>query len=163
MSHLFPEIIKHKKGKSLVFDCNIFFQDKIEKISSIIELYDTRFLVLLLQQFGICQFGSIRSNNVLCFITIPCGYNWYHFSGKYPIDCYSKQMKSKIFCRLQFVFKKILSTKQWFSLLLLTIGCMVKHINFDSNFGNLIPKFGLSPNIIYIIVQVNVKSYSISI
>lgn len=31
----------------------------------------------------------------------------------------------------QFIFKKILSGKQWFSLVLLTFGCMVKQVNLD--------------------------------
>jgi integrin beta 8 len=36
----------------------------------------------------------------------------------------------------QILFKKKLSTHQWISLLFLTLGCMVKEINFDAIFGS---------------------------
>ena len=37
---------------------------------------------------------------------------------------------------LQILFKKKLSTHQWVSLLFLTVGCMIKEVNFDTVFGN---------------------------
>lgn len=52
------------------------------------------------------------------------------------------------------VFKKKLSTKQWISLVLLTLGCMIKHLNLDYN--NALPNanFHLNINIIFIFIQV---------
>ncbi|XP_001604828.1 UDP-galactose transporter senju [Nasonia vitripennis] len=53
----------------------------------------------------------------------------------------------------QVVFKKKLSTKQWISLVLLTLGCMIKHLNLDYN--NALPNanFHLNINIIFIFIQ----------
>ncbi|XP_014210129.1 UDP-galactose transporter senju [Copidosoma floridanum] len=53
----------------------------------------------------------------------------------------------------QVVFKKTLSKKQWVSLVLLTLGCMIKHLNID--YDNALPKinFHLNINIIFIFIQ----------
>ncbi|CAG7831409.1 unnamed protein product [Allacma fusca] len=45
----------------------------------------------------------------------------------------------------QILFKKNLSTHQWISLLFLTVGCMVKEINFDAIFGS--KTLGVSPTV----------------
>lgn len=52
----------------------------------------------------------------------------------------------------QMVFKKQLSTKQWISLMLLTFGCMIKHLDIDHGiniFGNL----HFSINAVFIFIQ----------
>ncbi|CAK9809688.1 UDP-galactose transporter senju [Anthophora quadrimaculata] len=53
----------------------------------------------------------------------------------------------------QIVFNKKLSLKQWLSLVLLTIGCMVKHINLDYSVNIFNAKINLNSNIILIFVQ----------
>ncbi|OAD61434.1 CMP-sialic acid transporter 1 [Eufriesea mexicana] len=53
----------------------------------------------------------------------------------------------------QVVFNKKLSLKQWFSLVLLTIGCMVKHTNLDFNVNVFDVKINLNSNIILVFVQ----------
>ncbi|CAK9825027.1 UDP-galactose transporter senju [Anthophora retusa] len=53
----------------------------------------------------------------------------------------------------QVVFNKKLSLKQWLSLVLLTIGCMVKHINLDYSVNIFNAKINLNSNIILIFVQ----------
>ncbi|XP_076249868.1 UDP-galactose transporter senju isoform X2 [Calliopsis andreniformis] len=53
----------------------------------------------------------------------------------------------------QVVFNKKLSLKQWFSLVLLTIGCMIKHISLDLNVNTIGAKISLNSNIVFIFVQ----------
>lgn len=53
----------------------------------------------------------------------------------------------------QVVFKKKLSLKQWFSLVLLTIGCMVKHMDLDFSANIFNAKVNLNINIILVFVQ----------
>ncbi|XP_050491512.1 UDP-galactose transporter senju [Bombus huntii] len=53
----------------------------------------------------------------------------------------------------QVVFNKKLSLKQWFSLVLLTIGCMVKHIELDFSVNIFNAKINLSSNIILVFIQ----------
>ncbi|CAL7945262.1 unnamed protein product [Xylocopa violacea] len=53
----------------------------------------------------------------------------------------------------QVVFDKKLSVKQWFSLIILTIGCMVKHIDLDFNVSVFNTKINLNSNIILVFVQ----------
>jgi solute carrier family 35 (UDP-sugar transporter), member A1/2/3 len=63
----------------------------------------------------------------------------------------------------QIIFKKYLSRKQWFSLILLTLGCMVKQIDFGDATPELqtneakVPKnnhgFDLSINAVFILIQ----------
>ena len=53
----------------------------------------------------------------------------------------------------QVVFDKKLSLKQWFSLILLTIGCMIKHIDMDFSVNVFSAKINLNSNIILIFVQ----------
>ncbi|XP_077991365.1 UDP-galactose transporter senju-like [Glandiceps talaboti] len=59
----------------------------------------------------------------------------------------------------QFVFKKKLSTKQWLSLLLLTMGCVIKHIKQDVTmkdlvaFGGQSVSFHVDKNLLLIIIQ----------
>lgn len=60
----------------------------------------------------------------------------------------------------QIIFKKTLSKIQWFSLILLTIGCMLKHIEFEttsdisSEFSKNTKGFELSLSALLIIIQV---------
>ncbi|XP_006614821.1 UDP-galactose transporter senju isoform X1 [Apis dorsata] len=53
----------------------------------------------------------------------------------------------------QVVFNKKLSLKQWLSLVLLTIGCMVKHMDLKFNVNIFNTKFNLNSNIILVFVQ----------
>ncbi|XP_043259651.1 UDP-galactose transporter senju [Colletes gigas] len=53
----------------------------------------------------------------------------------------------------QVVFNQKLSVKQWFSLIILTIGCMVKHIDLDFDASIFNTKLNLNSNIIFIFVQ----------
>ncbi|XP_003703280.3 UDP-galactose transporter senju [Megachile rotundata] len=53
----------------------------------------------------------------------------------------------------QVVFNKKLSLKQWLSLVLLTIGCMVKHIDLNLNISVFEAKINLNSNVILIFVQ----------
>ncbi|KAK9675245.1 Alcohol dehydrogenase transcription factor Myb/SANT-like [Popillia japonica] len=63
----------------------------------------------------------------------------------------------------QVIFKKQLTGKQWFSLVLLTIGCMLKQVNFtkDSHtevgitekYGNKSSSFDFSINAVFILLQ----------
>ncbi|XP_051165438.1 UDP-galactose transporter senju [Leptopilina boulardi] len=53
----------------------------------------------------------------------------------------------------QVVFKKKLSVKQWVSLIILTIGCMVKHLNLNFNKSALETSFTLNIDVILIFVQ----------
>ena len=55
---------------------------------------------------------------------------------------------------LQIVFKKQLSRKQWISLVLLTLGCMMKHVNLDFGSGPLFSNFHLNINALFIFIQV---------
>lgn len=60
--------------------------------------------------------------------------------------------------RFQVVFKKQLSTKQWISLVLLTVGCMIKQLNLDYNNTLAKANFHININIIFIFIQVCVSS-----
>ncbi|XP_033225075.1 UDP-galactose transporter senju isoform X2 [Belonocnema kinseyi] len=53
----------------------------------------------------------------------------------------------------QVIFKKQLATKQWISLIILTAGCMIKHLSFDfySSFSDT--NFKIDVNILFIFVQ----------
>ncbi|XP_034942844.1 UDP-galactose transporter senju [Chelonus insularis] len=53
----------------------------------------------------------------------------------------------------QIIFKKKLSTIQWISLIILTLGCMIKHLNFNFNGNTVIPKFTLNINVLFILIQ----------
>ncbi|XP_058799321.1 UDP-galactose transporter senju [Phymastichus coffea] len=53
----------------------------------------------------------------------------------------------------QLVFKQKLSTKQWLSLVLLTLGCMIKHLNLDYENSLIKSNFQLNINIVFIFIQ----------
>ncbi|XP_078045121.1 UDP-galactose transporter senju [Augochlora pura] len=53
----------------------------------------------------------------------------------------------------QVIFNKKLSMKQWLSLIILTMGCMVKHIDLDFNVNIFSAKINLTSNIFLIFVQ----------
>ncbi|XP_043277666.1 UDP-galactose transporter senju [Venturia canescens] len=54
----------------------------------------------------------------------------------------------------QFVFNKRLSTKQWLSLVLLTLGCMMKNLNFGYGSASFFSTFQLNINTLFIFVQI---------
>ncbi|XP_011500395.1 PREDICTED: CMP-sialic acid transporter 1 [Ceratosolen solmsi marchali] len=53
----------------------------------------------------------------------------------------------------QIVFKKKLSSKQWIALILLTLGCMIKHLNLDYNNAFSQTTLHLNINIVFIFIQ----------
>ncbi|KAK0081592.1 hypothetical protein PV325_011905 [Microctonus aethiopoides] len=53
----------------------------------------------------------------------------------------------------QVVFKKRLSTKQWISLIILTLGCMMKHMSLDINNSLVASNFHLNINALFILIQ----------
>ncbi|KAG8041881.1 hypothetical protein G9C98_007185 [Cotesia typhae] len=53
----------------------------------------------------------------------------------------------------QVVFKRQLSSKQWLSLVILTLGCMIKHLDFNVTSNNLLSNFPLNINLFYIFIQ----------
>ncbi|XP_057328805.1 UDP-galactose transporter senju [Microplitis mediator] len=53
----------------------------------------------------------------------------------------------------QVVFKKKLSSKQWISLVILTLGCMMKHIDFNLSSSSLLKNFPLNINLFFIFIQ----------
>ncbi|XP_076377047.1 UDP-galactose transporter senju isoform X2 [Megalopta genalis] len=53
----------------------------------------------------------------------------------------------------QVIFNKKLSMKQWLSLIILTIGCMVKYIDLDFDVNILSSKINLTSNIFLIFIQ----------
>ncbi|XP_031848236.1 LOW QUALITY PROTEIN: UDP-galactose transporter senju [Nomia melanderi] len=54
----------------------------------------------------------------------------------------------------QVVFNKKLSIKQWFSLIILTIGCMVKHVDLDFGVDIFSAKINLTSSVILVFLQV---------
>ncbi|XP_002738755.2 UDP-galactose transporter senju-like [Saccoglossus kowalevskii] len=60
----------------------------------------------------------------------------------------------------QFLFNRVLSSKQWFSLLLLTLGCVIKHLKQDVtmkdlvSFGGESVSFNIGKNILLMLVQI---------
>lgn len=55
----------------------------------------------------------------------------------FPKNCSQNQSNFKSFClkNLQVIFHKVLSRRQWYSLILLTLGCMIKQLNINDIFS----------------------------
>ncbi|XP_012281061.1 UDP-galactose transporter senju [Orussus abietinus] len=53
----------------------------------------------------------------------------------------------------QMVFKKTLSTRQWISLILLTVGCMVKQFNVNFQVSTIVPALEFNVNTFFIFIQ----------
>ncbi|XP_076303178.1 UDP-galactose transporter senju [Lasioglossum baleicum] len=53
----------------------------------------------------------------------------------------------------QIIFKRKLSVKQWLSLIILTIGCMVKHIDLDLDVNSFSSRINITSNVILVFVQ----------
>ena len=103
-----------------------------------------------------------RNKKVLLLYTIPsflyCLYNNLAFINLAAFDptTYYVLLQLRVVMTgiiFQVVFDKKLSLKQWFSLVLLTIGCMVKHLELDLNVNIFKAKVNLNSNIILIFVQ----------
>ncbi|XP_053989740.1 UDP-galactose transporter senju isoform X2 [Hylaeus anthracinus] len=112
--------------------------------------------------FGnLCQ--EITGNKrVLLLYTIPsflyCLYNNLAFINLAAFDptTYYVLLQFRVVMTgiiFQVVFNKKLSLKQWFSLIILTIGCMVKHVDFDFSMNIFNAKVHLNSNIFLIFVQ----------
>ncbi|KAG7203793.1 hypothetical protein KM043_013812 [Ampulex compressa] len=110
-------------------------------------------------------YREVTSNKkVLLLYTIPsflyCLYNNLAFVNLAAFDptTYYVLLQFRVVITgiiFQVVFKKQLSMRQWFSLILLTMGCMMKHINMDFNASlfDLRAKFKLNKNMYLIFVQ----------
>lgn len=113
----------------------------------------------------------IKGSNVLALYLVPaflyCLYNnlAFHNLSVFDPTTYYLLLQFRVVITgilFQIIFKKYLSRKQWLSLTLLTLGCMVKQINFGDtpqSTGNEAkpPKntigFDLSINAIFILIQ----------
>ncbi|XP_066590926.1 UDP-galactose transporter senju isoform X1 [Prorops nasuta] len=105
----------------------------------------------------------IHHKNVLLLYMIPsilyCLYNNLAFVNLAEFDptTYYILLQFRVVVTgiiFQLVFKKYLSMKQWISLFILTIGCMVKHIHISQNSENFETNFHININIIFIVIQV---------
>lgn len=113
----------------------------------------------------------IKGSNVLALYLVPaflyCLYNNLAFQNLSVFDptTYYLLLQFRVVITgilFQIIFKKYLSRKQWLSLILLTLGCMVKQINFgdmpDKSADDSKPPkntigFDLSINAIFILIQ----------
>lgn len=86
-------------------------------------------------------YDVVKSKNVLLLYFVPaflyCIYNNLSFINlsKFDPTTYYLLLQFRVVITgvlFQIIFHKILSRRQWFSLILLTIGCMIKQINFNS-------------------------------
>lgn len=117
----------------------------------------------------------IKGANVLVLYMVPaflyCLYNnlGFHNLSVFDPTTYFLLMQLRVVITgilFQIIFKKYLSRKQWISLLLLTVGCMVKQINFgdlpvggptsieEAKTPKKMAGFDLSINAIFILIQV---------
>ncbi|KZC14002.1 PREDICTED: CMP-sialic acid transporter 1 [Dufourea novaeangliae] len=103
-----------------------------------------------------------RNKRVLLLYTIPsflyCLYNNLAFINLAVFDptTYYVLLQFRVVMTgiiFQVVFNKKLSLKQWFSLIILTIGCMVKHVDLDFSANMFSTKLNLNSNIMLIFVQ----------
>jgi solute carrier family 35 (UDP-sugar transporter), member A1/2/3 len=114
----------------------------------------------------------IKGSNVLALYLVPaflyCLYNNLSFVNLSVFDptTYYLLLQLRVVITgvlFQIIFKKYLSRKQWLSLILLTLGCMVKQIDFgdtpvkaadDSRAPKNTVGFDLSINAVFILIQV---------
>lgn len=111
--------------------------------------------------FSLCK--EVRSNKkVLLLYTIPsflyCLYNNLAFVNLAVFDptTYYVLLQFRVVITgiiFQVVFRKKLSMKQWISLILLTLGCMIKYIELDFDVDVFSTKLTLGSNILLILVQ----------
>lgn len=75
--------------------------------------------------------------------------------SRYAQVCKFKYSFNPANCRAQIVFRKKLSNVQWFSLILLTIGCIVNRLDFHALFGSGTSSvaFRLDPFMLLILLQ----------
>ncbi|XP_076646827.1 UDP-galactose transporter senju [Halictus rubicundus] len=108
-----------------------------------------------------CQ-EIIRNKRVLLLYIIPsalyCLYNNLAFINLAAFDptTYYVLLQFRVVVTgiiFQIIFNTKLSTKQWVSLIILTIGCMVKHIDLDYDASIFNYNINLSSNVILILVQ----------
>lgn len=140
---------------------HIFYIIIEASLNSIVIVYGTVIAVLPLQQFIICKFSSIWSSDIFFAVAITSCCNWDHFPGTdfcwisvHNLKMYiSRAMSNLLWFYSRWCSKKK-STKQWISLILLTLGCMIKHLNLD--YTNTLPNanFHFNINIIFILIQV---------
>ena len=114
---------------------------------------------------------SWKSRSVLCYYMVPallyCLYNNLAFTNLAIFDptTYFMFMQTRLLMTgviYQFLFKQKLSGKQWVSLLVLTLGCMIQKLNPDLLGSNVVSKsspdlsdmLSLSSGIIFIMIQV---------
>jgi solute carrier family 35 (UDP-sugar transporter), member A1/2/3 len=115
----------------------------------------------------------VKGSNVLALYLVPaflyCLYNnlAFHNLSVFDPTTYYLLLQLRVVITgvlFQIIFKKYLSRKQWFSLILLTMGCMVKQISFGETDSVItttdeakVPKnnhgFDLSINAVFILIQ----------
>ncbi|XP_076179446.1 UDP-galactose transporter senju [Ptiloglossa arizonensis] len=110
---------------------------------------------------NLCQ-GITENKRLLLLYTIPsflyCLYNNLAFINLATFDptTYYVLLQFRVVMTgviFQVVFNKKLSLKQWFSLIILTIGCIVKYIDLDLDVNIFSTKLNFNSNIILIFIQ----------
>lgn len=130
-----------------------------------------RFIINCRHTFKSLITNIIKGSNVLALYLVPaflyCLYNnlAFHNLSVFDPTTYFLLLQLRVVITgilFQIIFKKYLSRKQWLSLTLLTLGCMVKQIDFGDSAVSVTteakpPKntigFDLSINAIFILIQ----------
>ncbi|XP_015187385.1 PREDICTED: CMP-sialic acid transporter 1 [Polistes dominula] len=131
---LLTEVLK------LIVSAVLYWKDnKILSLFQEIATHKKVLLLYLIPSFLYCLYNNLAFINLAAFD--PTTY--------YVLLQFRVVMTGIIF---QVIFKKQLSVKQWLSLVLLTLGCMIKHLNISVD-GNISAKFVLNKNIYLIFIQ----------
>ncbi|KAK2580457.1 hypothetical protein KPH14_006199 [Odynerus spinipes] len=132
---LLTEVLK------LIVSAILYWKDnKILSLFQEITIHKKVLLLYAIPSFLYCLYNNLSFINLAAFD--PTTY--------YVLLQFRVVMTGIIF---QLIFNKKLSAKQWFSLLLLTLGCMIKHVNISMDANVLSPKFLLNKNIYLIFIQ----------
>ncbi|XP_035717646.1 UDP-galactose transporter senju-like [Vespa mandarinia] len=131
---LLTEVLK------LIVSAILYWKDnKILSLFQEIVIHKKVLLLYLIPSFLYCLYNNLAFINLAVFD--PTTY--------YVLLQFRVVMTGIIF---QLIFKKKLSVKQWLSLLLLTLGCMIKHVNISMD-EDVSTKFVLNKNIYLIFIQ----------
>lgn len=125
----------------LIVSTILYWKDnKLLSLFKEIAVHKRVLLLYLIPSFLYCLYNNLSFINLAAFD--PTTY--------YVLLQFRVVMTGIIF---QVIFKKQLSGTQWFSLLLLTLGCMIKHINISTDANIFSTKFILNRNIYLILIQ----------
>ncbi|KAL2725111.1 CMP-sialic acid transporter 1 [Vespula squamosa] len=131
---LLTEVLK------LIVSAILYWKDnKILSLFQEIVIHKKVLLLYLIPSFLYCLYNNLAFINLAAFD--PTTY--------YVLLQFRVVITGIIF---QLIFKKNLSAKQWLSLLLLTLGCMIKHVNINMD-ADVSTKFVLNKNIYLIFIQ----------